>query len=93
MPGHGGSDLSQVQAGAEVVAVAEHHADAQFGLLVQQAVRGGELVDRSQVHRIPLVGPVQPDEQHVAVAVDRHSRLTGRVACHARTLTARLSGR
>src|SRR5439155_2023905 len=64
-------DLGEVEPAREVVAVREQHPAAHVVIGLQLVIGRCELVDHRQVEGIALRGPIEPHQQHMAVALDR----------------------
>ena len=62
------SDVHQVEAGGEVVAVCEEDTRTQGVVGLQQPVGAGQVGEYRQVECVALVGPVETDGKHVAIA-------------------------
>ena len=76
------ADVDQVEARGEVVAVCEKHTRPQGFVRLQQRVRAGQVGEHRQVERVALVGPVQADGQHVAIAFQRDGVEVQLRCCH-----------
>ena len=76
------SDVHQVEAGSEVVAMCEEDTRPQGVVGLQQPVRTGQVGEHRQVERIALVRSVQADGQHVAIAFQRDGVEVQLRCCH-----------
>ena len=76
------ADVDQVEARGEVVAVCEEDTRPQGVVGLQQPVRTGQVGEHGQVERVALIGPVQADGQHVAIAFQRDGVEVQLRCCH-----------
>ena len=70
--GERADEAIEVGAGGEVAVGAGHDPDAQLGVAVEQVPRVAEAAEHLGVEGVALVGPVQRDGEHVAVALGEH---------------------
>ncbi len=72
--GDGGADLGEVEAGGEVIAVAEHEAAADLGVVVAAGQGLGEAAKHGEVEGVALVGAVEADMQDVITELGGDAR-------------------
>ncbi len=70
--GHHRPHLGEIQPAREVLAVPEDHPHPHLGVVRQPLVGRREGVDHLQVEGVSLLRSVDSDQQHRAVALDRH---------------------
>jgi hypothetical protein len=56
-----------------MIAVRMEHAGTRLGIVSELLVCGRELLEHRNIERVPLLGPVDADEEDMPVALDRDS--------------------